>query len=108
MKALLLGVVLIVISLTAYSATSLTRANTIEACYSEYKQKTESGHKAFALAFDTPYFICGFAWGASKAKYAINGALDYCEQGRRNPQAEVNGVRAVMTHCRIYQSEVIE
>ncbi len=80
----------------------------ISECYQEYLKKTEPGYRSFALAIDSPYFICGFTWGAPKADLAVNGALYFCEQGRIHPQSETKGKRYVMTHCRIYASDLVE
>ena len=43
-----------------------------------------------------------------KKEYAARAALNECEKNRLNPTNEVQGLRKIMTHCRIHQFKLIE
>ena len=81
---------------------------TLQSCYDAYSQQNDLGYKAFAVAYDNPYFICSYSAGTTKEKYAVELALDACEQGRIHPQSEVKGVRTVMTRCKVDETDLIE
>ncbi len=109
MKYILLLVSLL-ISFTGIglAATDVERVSSPNECYSSYQAIKEAGFKAFAIAADGPYFVCGYSWANPQMKYAVNGALHLCEKARVHPTSSVSGVRKVMTHCRVYASELIE
>ena len=100
-------VLLLFFAESVYSATSY-KVNTLQECYQIYSQLKDPGYKSFAFAYDHPYFVCGIASAMPKSKYSAEGALQSCERSRIQPQAEIKGNRAVMTHCRIYATEYNE
>jgi hypothetical protein len=87
---------------------SIFKAQSPQECYEKYLQIEKPGYKAFALAIDYPFFICGLSGEMPNEKYAVEIALYSCEKGRISPGGEISGERAVMTDCRIYASGLIE
>ena len=90
------------------SMSSFAQEGGLNSCYQTFKSQLAYGHNALAVAMDEGFFVCGFGYGYQKKEYAARAAINQCERNRLNPTNEVQGLRKIMTHCRIYQSEIIE
>lgn len=107
-KLALFLILLFVVPLSGSGAADSDRVASMYQCFPPYKARKDKGYKALAVAFDEPYYVCGYSWGAPKKKYAEEAALYYCESGRTDPRSSTNGIRNVMTHCRIHAIELVE
>ena len=77
-------------------------------CLEAYKSGKIKGYNALATAVDGGFSVCAFAVGKSSKKVAEKIALVNCEKARRDPAEVTQGLRKVMTHCRIVEFAFIE
>ncbi len=78
------------------------------ACFDSYQNGKTKGYNALATAVDGSYNVCAFVVGQRSKKMAESIALRNCEKSRRDPAQETQGIRKVMTHCRIVEFVFIE
>jgi hypothetical protein len=94
--------------LAIYSVNGFAQQETVASCFESYKGQLAKGHNALAMAIDNGFFVCGFAFGSYSKESASKKSLNECEVNRIDPANEVQGVRKIMTHCRIYQTQLLE
>jgi hypothetical protein len=80
----------------------------ISTCFETYKTQKAMGYNALAMAVDNGFSVCGFAFGGFSKQSVSKQSLNECEMKRLDPSLKVEGVRKIMTHCRIYQFDRIE
>lgn len=80
----------------------------VDACYDTYKTQKAKGFNALAVAIDNGFFVCGFSFGQFDKQRAFKQSIAECENKRIAPANEVEGMRKIMTHCRIYQFDMVE
>jgi hypothetical protein len=86
---------------------TLSMAQEPGSCFDQYNNGLAPTYNALARAVDGQYSVCAFANGAPSKKSAERKALSDCEKLRKAPDNENNGVRKIMTHCRIVQFKAI-
>lgn len=96
------------IVLATYAVTGMAQQETIASCIESYKGQLAKGYNALAIAIDNGFFVCGYAFGNFSQKAASQKSLEECETNRLNPANEVQGIRKIMTHCRIYHTQLLE
>ncbi len=80
----------------------------VNSCIESYNSQKTMGYNALAVAIDNGFFVCGYAFGQPAKKYADRQALGECERARLDPANEVQGIRKIMTRCRIMQYQLVE
>ncbi|MBU3917756.1 hypothetical protein KKA14_19685 [bacterium] len=104
MKKLILSIA-ISVSLVGYVFAQGAGNNT---CLDAYQSGKTKGYNALATAVDGGFSVCAYVVGQPTRKIAEKNALDNCEKARRDPAEESQGIRKVMTHCRIVEFSFIE
>lgn len=79
-----------------------------QSCVDTYKGQVTKGYNALAMAIDNGFVVCGYAFGGYDKGYAARQALSECEQRRLDPANKVQGMRKIMTHCRVHEFLFIE
>ena len=102
-KTIFLFMVLIAFSLNSYA-----QQEDAATCYNNYKGQKTVGYNALAMAVDNGFSVCGYAFGGGSKKSVTNQSLHECESKRLDPAMKVDGIRKIMTHCRIFQFDLIE
>jgi hypothetical protein len=77
-------------------------------CYDSYQSGKTRGYNALAVAADGGFSVCAFVVGQPTKKIAEAIALANCEKARRDPAQENQGMRKVMTHCRVTEFSIVE
>lgn len=80
----------------------------ISDCYQNFESQKKLGYNVLAMAIDNGFFVCGYAFGVGDKGYAARIANNECERKRLSPENEIQGIRKIMTHCRIYEFKLIE
>ena len=101
-------IAILFIMITAFAVSGFAQQTSTKECYDAYTAKQVKGYNALAMAIDNGFFVCGFAFGSYSKEGASRQSLNECEVNRLNPVNEVQGVRKIMTHCRIYEFKLIE
>ncbi len=101
-------IIFLTMVLIAFSLNGFAQQDDIASCYNAYRGQKTIGHNALAMAVDNGYFVCGYAFGGYNKISVTNQAMNECETKRLDPALKVNGIRKIMTHCRIFQFDIIE
>ena len=91
-----------------FAVNGFAQQESVSSCFESYKTQKAKGYNALAIAIDNGYFVCGFSFGSYSKISATKQSINECETNRLSPTNEVQGVRKIMTHCRIYQFDIIE
>ena len=102
-KIVFLCLVLFVLSLNGFA-----QQEDVATCYNNYKGQKTVGYNALAMAVDNGFSVCGYAFGGASKKVVTNRSLNECESKRLDPAMKVDGIPKIMTHCRIFQFDIIE
>jgi hypothetical protein len=100
--------ILLFMLLTTFAFYGYAQQPSVDSCIGTYNAQLAKGYNALAAAIDNGFIVCGFAFGIYDKGDAAKQALDQCEIGRLNPANEVQGKRAIMTHCRIHEFKLVE
>jgi hypothetical protein len=87
---------------------AFAQQDNVSTCYETYKGQITKGYNALAMAIDNGFSVCGYAFGHFDKQRAFKQSIAECENKRLDPANEVDGVRKIMTHCRIYQFKFVE
>ncbi len=104
MKELVLSIAISML----FAGFALAQGGGNNACYGSYQSGKTIGYNALAAAVDGSFSVCAFVVGQPSKKIAEKIALVNCEKSRKDPAQETQGVRKVMTHCRIVEFAYIE
>ncbi len=92
----------------AFSLNSFAQQEDKASCFNNYKGQKTVGYNALAMAIDNGFSVCGYAFGGGSKKSATNQSLNECESKRLAPAMKVDGIRKIMTHCRIFKFDLVE
>ena len=98
---------IITLCLFCLLSVSISVAQESGSCFDQYQNGLAPTYNALASAVDGQYSVCAFANGAPSKKSAERKALSDCEKLRKAPDSETNGIRKIMTHCRIVQFKAV-
>jgi len=101
-------IIFLFVVIMAIAASGFAQQTSIKECYDAFAAQQASGYNALAMAADNGFFVCGFAFGSYSKEGATRQSLNDCEAKRLDPANEVQDVRKIMTHCRIYEFKLIE
>lgn len=90
------------------TASAFAQQQSVNECYDSYRSQLAKGYNALAMAIDNGYFVCGFAFGSFDKQMAFKQSIAQCEAIRVDPSNQIQGIRKIMTHCRIYQFNIVE